>query len=287
MFAPVGYRPLAELWDEFLSKRLDDLYRSAASYYASPDFDCVNVRGTPLDICHHLFLSRISLLKPVLASPENQVVNLRIYYRDGTDHLFAAVPPYFSALYQAACALDAEQLKVFKLEQGRFFEPWHGESNEPALWSEAFPQLDAGVSTLPTELEESLRFSCLATSIDRDHYLIPRQMPVWSRLITDTQTTKTIIENFGGWAICLPESSLDAWSEYLEAAQAVSENDVCSIVQSKTGRPRVQGKIRDAYLELGLDRRQLGFKETHRLVEQKLGITVSESSLRRAIRKRD
>ncbi|MEP2890522.1 hypothetical protein [Tateyamaria sp.] len=60
MFCPEGYVSLAELWDQYREKRLRDFYDSASEHYANEDFTVAFVRGSPLDICEHVFLKTIS-----------------------------------------------------------------------------------------------------------------------------------------------------------------------------------------------------------------------------------
>lgn len=284
MFAPVGYRSLAELWREFLRSRLDAIYRASSNHYANKDFDSEAVRGTPLDVCEQLFLGVISTLNPVLASSDGRVFSINEDANDGGDNLFALVPPYQSAFYSAAQSFDQSDPDALLDLAGAFFEPWSGSPDQPDLWTTAYPCLEPGVETLPRAVEETLRFARLSVCFERDQFLVVERLPPWVQFLTVTRNSELIVSKFGGWSICIPDTQTRAWNDILSGKTHFLDDALGQRKVTGPGRTRIREVAADTYFELGLDNSPLSFRQKLDLVIEQLGFSLSESTLRRGLK---
>lgn len=167
-----------------------------------------------------------------------------------------------------------------------FFKPWPGKPDQPELWAGTFPRLEPDVDELPTEVEETLRFACLPICFERRRFLVVEQLPSWSRFLTETRNSESIVSRFPGWSICMPDTEASAWNDILSRKTPLFDDVQRPRKSTGGGRPRKRELVATAYFKLGLDQRPLLFKQKISLLEKYLGFTVGESTLRRALKEK-
>lgn len=138
MFCPVGFRPAAALWIEFLEHRLEATYASTVMHYRKSDFLAALVRGSPLDICEHNFLKTLAAVGFHLASSSGEVMRVHTLLRDEHESLLSVLNPYSSAWHAAAMDIEVESRGEPALELPPLFESWPHEPGENEKWAEAY-----------------------------------------------------------------------------------------------------------------------------------------------------
>lgn len=134
MFCPPGYTTLAELWDRFQKERLQSFYISATRHYDQPDFTTAFVRGSPLDICEHVFLKSVADIGICLASMDGRIFKFYAPLEDGRPALFSEVPPGISTDHVVFAKEETgNTMEIDKIAGGKF-SAWDGTYSEPELW---------------------------------------------------------------------------------------------------------------------------------------------------------
>lgn len=108
MFCPVGFRSAAELWEEFLARRFESIYIETTQGYHRPDYQAFFTRGSPVDVCEHVFLKSLSTVGFHISSPTGDVLRLHVRMQDGKPNLFSTARIYQSALWAAAIEIEGE-----------------------------------------------------------------------------------------------------------------------------------------------------------------------------------
>lgn len=286
MYCPVGYTTIAELWDRFRKERLASYYVSATKHYHKPDFTLAFVRGSPLDICEHVFLKSVSRIGVCVASPAGRVLKLYSPLKDGRISLFSVMTPASSAMNALASENETGSTEIVDQIAGHRFQAWHGEHDEVELWRKSYPIRDIGSLNRNSLHLETLRFHCLPVCFERQGYKVVDKAPTWAEHLAGQGPAFEIASRFKGWSICMSDEKLEDWRPYLEG-KPVYKNDVEeNAPENSVGRPSKQGQALidwDMALPNGFDG---GMKVALRKIKAATGNTYSESTMRRALRNR-
>lgn len=286
MFCPEGFVSLAELWGRYRERRLHDFYVSSAEHYASEDFSAAFVRGSPLDICEHIFLKSTSQCGLHLCSPDGRSMKVYAPLVDGHASLCSVHSVVGSAWRWDEHQKEADD-RNDQTAEARYFLPWHGHPSEDALWSEAFPAAPSENLKRWKKTAERLRFHCLPLCYERPRYTVVKELPPWSQNIKTKGEISLLVENFGGWSICMSDADAEDWQPYLDG-QPVYADQMQSVRREQlSGRPRLQeAALKDFDLTFP-NGANLPWKAIPHEIESKTGNRYSESTIRRALDSRD
>lgn len=289
MFCPEGYVTLAELWDQYRAKWLRDFYDSASENYANNNFAAAFVRGSPLDICEHVFLKSVSQVGVSLASPSGQVMSVHAPLDDGSISLLSVLAVNASATASIVNELDSENTIDLEVYAGSFYRPWPGEAHEEALWSETYPVLSSSNSKQWAKTASSLRFHCLPMCFERDRFVVTKSLPPWTRHRKSTADAELLAQNFGGWAILMARGDLNSWQPYLKGKGVYPDQVHIGSGPRGTGRPEKQSDALRDYQKAFPKGHDCVLKAVLQQIEMTTGNLYSESTMRRALKpaKRD
>lgn len=286
MFCPEGYVSIAELWDQYREKRLRDFYVSAAEHYLSDDFLEAYVRGSPLDICEHVFLRSVSKCGLCLASPVGQVAKIHAPLEDGRASLLSVLSASGSSSEWTAHELDRDQTADGITLEARGFMPWDEDSQDEGKWSASYPPLRDADFEGWKKIVDHLPFHCLPLCFERPRYTLTKTLPPWSQGIRNKGDLMLLVENFGGWAICMTETSVESWQPYLKGKGVYLDQLQIKRRNSSPGRPgRQSAAVRDFRITFPKGR-DIPWKTVPDRIEAVTGNLYSESTLRRAVRGR-
>lgn len=285
MFAPVGYTPLSMLWDQFLDAKLESVYRSASTYYASERFDSAKIRGSPLDIAEHIFTGLMWKCWPHAASASGDILRIHSRYQDGVPGLFALISPYHSALEVARAEIEGYDGTELDIVAGEAFEAWDFEPDEGLRWRETYPTIPDSIDRLSGSNFERLRFHTLPVCFERSRFVIVRELPHWGRFFQHGRDQEVLVEHLGGRALCVPDNALKGWTEILSGQTPILEDELSmnDAHVSRPGRPPKVPKVIEAYERLFPDGHLGSLKEAIARIEVEISESVSEPTIRRAI----
>ena len=134
-------------------------------------------------------------------------------------------------------------------------------------------------------------FYTLPILFERGAYVIALELPPWAADLIEDSYVRNLWNNARGSSICSSNEQAETWRKTLrpqftlELLKAVvPDAPVYDELQlaDRGGRPRILDRIVEVWRNLDLGNSTLSWKERQRLVSEKLGESVSESSLRRA-----
>lgn len=226
MFAPVGYTPLSMLWDQFIDKRIDAIYLSAANYYSDKEFDCAKVRGSPLDIAEHLFLELMWKCWVHAATPDGQLTRLHSRFDDHTTGLFTKQAPYTSVWGAAMTEVEMGNRDAIEKVAGPYFEEWTYEPEEAGEWANTYPELKDNNATIPEDICATLRFHTLPICFERETFCVVETLPIWARLQNNKREALFLVHNFHARTLCVPDSALEGWDKVLSGETPILQEDL-------------------------------------------------------------
>jgi len=219
MFCPPEYIPALRLWDQYVLDHFAFVYDHATRHYASSGFQAWASRGSPVDICEHLFTSALTSAGVSLASPQGQVVDFYTQYVDHFSNLFQKVYPFEAAAEFAAIELwDEDQYQLYRVE-GQFFTPWSAEKSDNEAFQKMYPLLSEGQKLSSHWPYGTTRFHSLPMFYERDSFRVVSNPPSWAADVSAEYFGRRLCEEFGGWAICLSKQVfLDSWQDHVAAS---------------------------------------------------------------------
>ncbi len=161
MFCPVGYRSVAELWKEFSKIRLETIYTSTVAGYNKPNFKASFTRGSPLDICEHVFLKSLCEVGLHLASPAGDIVRTHIQLEEGRGSILSTEGPYASMRREAHMRLEKTDNTDTASRLFHLFKSWCYEPTQGDKWSETYQ----AVTSLEGEWQDA--------RVKLTHYTLP------------------------------------------------------------------------------------------------------------------
>lgn len=284
MFCPEGYVSLAELWDQYRQKRLRDFYETASEHYASRDFHVAFVRGSPLDICEHVFLKSVSQIGVCLAAPDGQVMSVYSPLYDGSISLLSVLAVSASATASTMNELEPENAIDLGMYAGRFYRSWLGEAHEEALWRQTYPVLSSPNAKQWEKIESGLGFHGLPMCFERDRFVINNTLPPWTLCRQSIANVELLTQNFGGWAICMARENLNAWQPYLDGKGVYPDQVRFGSCARSMGRPDKQSDALQDYQNTFPEGHDCTLKAALRKIEMTTGNLYSESTIRRALK---
>lgn len=283
MFAPVGYTPLSVLWDQFLEARIDAVYQSVSTYYASDGFDALRVRGSPLDITEHLFCELMWKCGLRASRPDGLVLNMHTRFQDGVVGLFSQISPYRSTHDAIITQMECGNRDEIDLVAGRYFQEWHGEHTEPREWTASYPELAEYPTRIKDDALAGLKFHTLPICFERERYVIVKKLPFWARFVENTRDVEWLVEGLGGSSLCVPNEKLKGWRDILDGSTPTLDVDLNRPVdENKVGRPAKVPKVVAVLGELYPNGWVGPWKQVIRNIEEAIGDSVGKSTVRRA-----
>jgi len=137
-------------------------------------------------------------------------------------------------------------------------------------------------------------FHTLALHGERENFVIPDELAAGGRDLGDDPYVRNIAGERGGMAICLTDAAAAAWQNdrtgktvNVILRHLLPHNTVEQGAgnRSNSGRPEKLRQVIQAYEDIGLSGKCLTRKEELRLLGEHLDMTVSVTTLYRALRK--
>ncbi|MEP2890523.1 hypothetical protein [Tateyamaria sp.] len=203
---------------------------------------------------------------------------------DGNISLFSVLTVGASATASILHKLEPEKTIDPKIYAGAFYQPWPGKADEEALWSETYPTLTPKRTMQWEDIRESLRLHCLPLCFERGRFVIPKALPPWTLDPMGMANVELLIQNFGGWSICMAREELSAWQPYLEGKGVYPDQLRIGSDPSGNGRPEKQSEALRDYQTIFPEKHNGTLKEALQQIEISTGNSYSESTLRRALR---
>ncbi|MBV1865990.1 MAG: hypothetical protein KUG74_16365 [Rhodobacteraceae bacterium] len=285
MFAPLGYTPLSMLWDQFLDARLEAVYRSTSTHYASDEFNPELVRGSPLDITEHVFCSLMWECWPHAASPNGNLVRIHTRFQDGVPGLFTQVSPIQSSYDASYAEIEQGHRKEINTVAGATFEEWDCEPLEKVHWTKTYPLIPDSLERIQGSQLAKLRFHTLPICFERGRFVIVRKLPYWADSVNDNRDQEVLVEHLGGRAICVADDKLIGWDDILSGKTPILESEFSRRPEPETsvGRPAKLPKVITAYKARFPNGHSCAWKKAVLIISADLGETVSMQTLRRAV----
>lgn len=271
MFCPVGFRSAAELWDEFLARRFENIYISTTQGYRTPDYHAFFSRGSPIDVCEHIFLKSLSNVGVHISSPMGDVLRLHVSMQDGKPNLFSNTRIYESSHWAAAVEIEGEDKPSYNLLENANFKAWHAEASEHSKFSEAYPLVADVDERTKRSLSWETPHHSLLNYIQRETFTIVETTPLWAGDTATSAQVKPLLRNYGGWTICLDDATYaDAWPDYLAGKVSFYPADELDGTTSQIGRPRMAAAHAE-FAAMDFDKGGLSWSELADRIEQKCG----------------
>jgi len=278
VFCPDGYIPAAKLWEDYVSENLELIYERATSYYSSENFQAWCSRGSPIDICEHLFLVALSSAGCSLASPSGQILNYHVRYDDHYTNVFQKVFPTSAGWQFAALDLANMEDYVPRRIEGSFFEPWQSDKHNNKAHAQRYPRPKKGMDVFSPWPYGGCQFHSLPIFYERESFRVVQRPPPWTAETSDPFFEKDLIENFGGWAFCLSKEAYDqSWSEHCSHSIKEYTDEVEPLV--RVGRPGLE-KAREEWEAMNCAKGDRSWERISRIIEAKTGQKPSHKSLR-------
>ena len=280
MFCPVGYRSAAALWQEYRARRLRAVYVLAAKAYGDHSTKFSLLRGSPLDICEFLFLNSLCRVGLYLASSKGDVVRIFMVVEDGRYSLLSVLTPWKSAYHHAAARLDDAHKIALASLTGNEFAPWPYEVSERESWAETYPNLTEQEYEIKLKLGFLTHHHALPKHFIRPTYLIAKTIPPWASEDIDNSEIGPILENYGGWSICVDEATYNGeWQEYLSGQKQIFSNDAVLQKAAKLGRPRLELAYA-AFSSMNFDKGKLSWAQLRSKIKRETGEEPCDKTLR-------
>ncbi|SDX41200.1 hypothetical protein [Litoreibacter albidus] len=282
MFSPLGYTSFAKLWREFTSKHFVQIYANAADDYAGDQAKRSYYVGSPADICEQIFLKSFLDHRIVVAKDLQRIARVDV-----------ALDRQYNKIYKNASVFESTRIAENPEEAGlngeflqRFgsvrFKPWKQYHDAPEAWTNAYPKpSEVGIGQINIE---SARFHTLPYVFERLQFVVPDTVPPWASDAFHKEYVNRFVDEFPGWSFCIDDGDLADWSK--SCPTYVSEFFACKDNPVQTGRPSKIGGIVSAIQQIyptGIP--NVPLKEMHRQIEAALGATVSESTVKRAVKR--
>lgn len=280
MFCPVGYRSAAELWTEFLRFRLEALNDSAVASYNDPKFVAGLTRGSPLDICEHVFLVALSTVGIHLASPSGDIVRVHVRYSDSLPCLFLTLGTYAAAWQEPAESFSTDNtISINFLENGRF-KSWDHEVKDGESWAKTYKEFSHLLADRHHEPFYGLFHHTLPCHFLRHSYVIAADVPAWAVESSLSIEVAPILENYAGWAICLDDATYNGeWQEYLTGRKQFYQKHEDSVTIAARGRPKMIN-AQAAFEAMDFAKGDLSWEQVSRKIERETGEKPSPKALR-------
>lgn len=246
MFSPEGYISLARLWDSYRKERLANFYVRTAQTYANRELDPQSPRGSPLDICEHIFLKSITMCGLHIAAPDQRIMSLHTTLTDDHPSACSVLPVSTSAWRWAAHKLDVEASDAEPYFSPQFV-PWHGTDNDMEFWTEAYPEMSLKELASESNRLEKLRYHCLPLCFERPSFTIAKKRPPWSFDLKHSGDIDVILDSFAGWSLCMSLKNAASWQPYLKGRGVYPDEVSFSTSQNAVGRPQKQEEALQDY----------------------------------------
>lgn len=280
MFCPVGYRSAAELWPEFRTRLLEAVYLSALQTYDDRTILPTIVRGSPLDICEHLFLRSMAEIGVHLASPRGEVVRIHVDCFDHLPNLFSRIPPYRAGLATALAFLNSSDPDFESKFTGDEYKDWDMLDEAPDVWSKQYGDFEERKRLHTIENSFGLVFNSIPNFVLRPSFVIAETAPPWAD-DAKCNTIRPILESFGGWAVCITSDEYETvWQKYLAGERGNLDHMTVSEDKKKTGRPGLDA-AKAAFEAIGCEKGNASWEQIARRLESATGQKPTAKTLRR------
>lgn len=280
MFCPVGFRSAAELWEEFLARRFESIYIETTQGYHRPDYQAFFTRGSPVDVCEHVFLKSLSTVGFHISSPTGDVLRLHVRMQDGKPNLFSTARIYQSALWAAAIEIEGEGKPSYDALEKANFKAWYAEASEHSKLSEAYPLANDVDERSKRNLGWGTPHHSLLHHIQRETFTILEESPLWAGKTASSAQVKPLLRNYGGWAICLDDVTYaNAWPDYLAGKVSFYPSDNIDGSASQIGRPRMAA-AHAAFEAMDFDKGDLTWLQLVERIERETGERPSPKAFR-------
>lgn len=280
MFCPVGFRSAAELWDEFLTRRFESIYNETTQGYHRPDYQAFFTRGSPIDVCEHVFLKSLSNVGVHISSPTGDVLKLHVRMQDAKPNLFSSARIYESALWAAGVKIEGEHKPSYDLLENANFKEWHAEASEHSKLSESYPLATDVDELTKRNLGWGTPHHSLLHHIQRETFTIFEATPLWAGKTASSAHVKPLLNNYAGWAICLDEVTYaDTWPDYLAGRVSFYPSDDTDGSASQLGRPRMAA-AHAAFAAIDFDKGDLTWLQLADRIERETGERPSPKAFR-------
>lgn len=160
------------------------------------------------------------------------------------------------------------------------FEEWQGEHSDRNAWAIAYRDLEHLDSAGVHGHLSLLKHHTLPNHFTRHAYLISKTIQQWAEVSANSNNIRPVLENFGGWALCVDEHTYDmdwpACQLPKDQAQSLSL-DAESVVTR--GRPRME-KAWVAFKAMGFEKGVESWEQIAQRIERDTGEKPSHKSLR-------
>lgn len=280
MFCPVGYRSAAELWIEFLQHRLESANDAAVESYNRPRFVPSLTRGSPLDICEHIFLRALSDVGIHLASPAGDIARVHVLLNDDQPSLFSTFGTYGAAWETAANSLSPDDPILLKfLTNGRFKSWEHGRADGNS-WVKEYKEFAVVIEEDDHGPYFGLFHHTLPCHFLRHSYVIATEVPAWADETSQCPDVAPLLKNYAGWSICLDEATYAGeWQEYLSGRKQFYQKDKEGSTVAVRGRPKMIA-AQAAFKAMDFEKGDLSWEQVARKIERETGVKPSPKALR-------
>lgn len=280
MFCPVGYRPAIELWHEFVSIRLEGINDLAVKGYNEPSFVAAFSRGSPIDICEHIFLASLAAVCIHVTSPSGDVMRVHIRMADSEPNLFSNTGLFTASLYDAASALGTLSHSGLGFLENARFKAWNYEAHENGELARHYVKSAELDDDAKRDQMLKLHHHSLLHHILRNSYVIADTIPDWALKTSVAVNVAPLLNHFAGWAICVDEATyLGEWQEYLSGRKQVYSAMQIQKSNKGAGRPRLDA-ARAAFAAMDFEKGALSWEALARKIERETGDKPSPKSLR-------
>jgi hypothetical protein len=258
------------------------IYTKAADDYAGLHSNRSFRVGSPADICERIFLQSFLDYRVVVAKDIQRIVKVDVALDRQFNSIYKMASVFESSLIAAdpnEAGLNGEFLKRFGSIR---FMSWEKDHDDPDAWKDAYPKLNG--DNLDQINIERARFHTLPYVFERLQFVVPDAAPPWASDAFHSEYVKRYADEFPGWSFCLDDGDLADWSK--SCPTYVSEFFACKDTPVQTGRPSKIDGIVSAIQQIyptGIP--NVPLKEMHRQIEATLGATVSESTIKRAVKR--
>lgn len=217
----------------------------------------------------------------VVALDARQVANVDVEIDRQFNSIYTVATAFESKLI-ASTLLDGDaNAEAFQRFGSIRFKPWAFDHDDPVAWNKAYPQV-TGEQTDQINIE-SAQFHTLPYVFERLRFVVPHAPPPWTEGAFHREYVESLIQRFPGSSFCLGDNDVGGWSHSCKTNIAAFFGNDNTVYQP--GRPRKVDDVAEAINQLypfGFE--NVPHKEKLKQVEDVVGYSVSDATLKRAIR---
>lgn len=291
-FAPVGYTPLSKLWTKFSENRTNEIYQLVCEYYQSKEFIGDHLFGTPeeygspFDFMENIFVDTLKPITAFLSSPDSKIVSVDLQVADRTSDWFQKISVFETTIFVETHQDAVDDFDWLIAMGGHRFAPWPEKLGDPKLWSAAYPKPVDEAAT--AKAVRRCRYHTLPMFLERHRFVVPQTQPPWCSDPKDEAFARFMVPHFAGWAMSIRDEDAASWMNRLQKIKFdLSTFQSWSQQEQKRGRPRKAEDAVACFDQLYPDGVRGTWKQVVKDIEIKFGLTVSDKTLRRALKDRE